>query len=252
MSGFPRLRTLAVIAGLLLAYVIGMATGHYQLPPFKALFALKMRATGETPPKPSSSFHDALVAIDAALPPGQADVVMLGDSLTAYGRWDERFRDCRVINRGISGDTIASVRGRLGEVLSHRPTQVFVMAGVNDLVAGRPIAAIVSDYDTTVTHLIGGGATVVMQSALPCTGPETLCPAGRNAAIDALNRALLGLATRRGVAWLDLVPMFKVDGHLRPELTIDGAHLNAAGFAVWERQLAPLMCRPDRQPRPFS
>src|SRR5690242_16816098 len=48
---------------------------------------------------------------------GDADVVMLGDSITEGVDWHELFRDQRLLNRGIGGDTSAGVLNRLDEVI---------------------------------------------------------------------------------------------------------------------------------------
>src|SRR3954451_1058356 len=47
---------------------------------------------------------------------GDADVVMLGDSITEGIDWHELFPHVRILNRGIGGDTSAGVLNRLDEV----------------------------------------------------------------------------------------------------------------------------------------
>src|SRR5207244_10058498 len=60
---------------------------------------------------------------------GDADVVMLGDSITEGMDWRELFPDVRILNRGIAGDTSAGVLNRLDEVIARHPKMVFLMIG---------------------------------------------------------------------------------------------------------------------------
>src|SRR5215510_12011257 len=73
---------------------------------------------------------------------GDADVVMLGDSITEGIDWHELFPDVRILNRGIAGDTSAGVLNRLDEVIGRHPKIVFLMIGSNDLQTGVPVSAI--------------------------------------------------------------------------------------------------------------
>src|SRR5262245_42569936 len=64
---------------------------------------------------------------------GDADVIMLGDSITEKIDWRELFPGVSILNRGIGGDTSAGVLKRLDEVIARHPKIVFLMVGVNDL-----------------------------------------------------------------------------------------------------------------------
>ena len=72
--------------------------------------------------------------------------MMLGDSITDEGLWDELLNNDKVQNRGISGDTTNGVLDRLNSISSNIQ-QVLIMIGVNDsmvsyAVAGTPAGAI--------------------------------------------------------------------------------------------------------------
>jgi len=71
-------------------------------------------------------------------------VVLLGDSITE-GHPAKRIAGKRVINMGISGDQIAmdgaqgGVRNRVALLAEARPAHVFLLIGINDLGASKPL-----------------------------------------------------------------------------------------------------------------
>jgi acyl-CoA thioesterase-1 len=80
-------------------------------------------------------------------------VIFLGDSLTSGWKLErdeaypalvgrtlrERGRPVRVLNAGVSGDTIAQGRERLPRLLAHRPDVLVVALGINDGLKGLPL-----------------------------------------------------------------------------------------------------------------
>jgi hypothetical protein len=75
----------------------------------------------------------------------RAEVVMLGDSLTELGEWQEMFPEVKIANRGISSDMTSGILERLDEVMEARPRKVFLMAGINDLFWGGVVAVVPFD-----------------------------------------------------------------------------------------------------------
>ena len=76
----------------------------------------------------------------------KVDVAFLGDSIAHEGLWSEYFPDKTVINRGVSGDTVADVINRLPDVAPLRPEKLFVLVGINDLNKGWSVNELVGDY----------------------------------------------------------------------------------------------------------
>jgi lysophospholipase L1-like esterase len=166
---------------------------------------------------------------------------MLGDSLTEGGEWAELLGDARVKNRGISGDTSADVLHRLGGVLLGCPTQVFVMAGVNDLLHGVSVDVVADNHQRMLEALSATcpETRVVVQSCLPLD--PYLLGTGDNGAIRLLNERLRGLAARYGATYVDLYSEFEANGRLKPGLSEDGLHLHGAGYLLWSEMIAPLL-----------
>ena len=71
--------------------------------------------------------------------------MMLGDSITDEGLWDELLNSDTIQNRGISGDTTDGVLERLNP-MGKNIEKVFIMIGVNDIMRGKSVDEIYSNY----------------------------------------------------------------------------------------------------------
>jgi len=173
----------------------------------------------------------------------EADVVMVGDSLTDGAEWREMFPEQLVVNRGIDSDTTEGVLARLDDILMLKPKVVFLMIGINDFGdESRSVDAVFTTYKSIVSRLERSGTQVVVQSTLPCNeakGAWKSCSL-INQSIRQLNTRLATVASRR-VSYVDLVPVLAASGGLRDELTFDGVHLNGQGYRLWKNVIARFM-----------
>ena len=177
----------------------------------------------------------AASAVLAAQPNNRPLVVFLGDSLTAGAPWAGYFPEVRVLNEGISGDTTEGLLSRLKGVIRVEPDRLFLMAGVNDLGLGAPISQIVWNHKKIITDIRKGSprTRVFLLSVLPVRN-ERLGDRIDNLDIRELNRRLEKAAEETGAGFIDLFPRFLTDyGQLDARFTIDGVHLNMAGYEVW-------------------
>lgn len=174
-------------------------------------------------------------------------VVMLGNSITERGRWSEFFPGTLIYNRGIGGDIIAGMQDRIEPLVASRPSKVFIMAGINNLLF---FAIPVDDFRAQMRTLIASiaeaspGTQIYIQSLLPVNdgaAPEENKKyfAGKNPGIVTLNETLKALAAQMKVTFIDLYPLMLRDAKLDPAYTIDGIHLSPAGYRVWIDALAP-------------
>ena len=172
------------------------------------------------------------------LPPPGA-VVFIGDSITEGGAWDEWFPDHRVINRGISGDTAAGVRTRVAVAVRNSPSMVALLIGTNDIGMGRKKEEILADVQATIDTIRAQApeAAILLQSIMPRQ-------AKFRARIDELNAQFRQIAEATSRArYVDLWPVLADRDALRPGLTLDGPHLNGAGYRAWAGVLQPLLPR---------
>lgn len=204
--------------------------------PFKQVRALKKTAMGQ-----EAGFLNpgAAAAADVfKVIYSDADVAMVGDSITAGGPWAEMFPTYSIVNRGIGGDTTLGVLNRIEDVMLATPRAVFVMVGINDIYGRTENSSILERYGL-IADALEGRADLYIQSTVSCSG-ATCPPARRDQVVD-LNMGLQKLAQTRGVTFVDLNAQLSDAQGLKPEYTHDGIHLNGAGFKVWADVLAPYL-----------
>lgn len=189
--------------------------------------------------KPTDTQWRTLLALEAkAATRGQGDrrlSIMVGDSLSLWFPSDRLPTGQLWLNQAISGENTRAIFHRLPAFDVAHPQAIYVMAGVNDLKQGATDNEILWNLRQIVRRLQQAhpNARVIVQSILPTR--TTLVPGNR---IGWLNQRLAAIAKQDGAMFLDLYSQFTdADGNLRSELTTDGLHLNANGYATWQAQL---------------
>jgi lysophospholipase L1-like esterase len=208
---------------------------------------------------------------NAALPPppaGQARVVFMGDSIT--DSWDDEgfggfFPGRPWVNRGISGQTTAQMLVRFRpDVVALRPRAVVILAGTNDLSGNTgptTLEAIQDNLASMAELAVASGIRVVLASVLPVSDYDrdrqgqlllrTRCRPP--AQIVALNDWMRRYVARQGHVYLDYHrATADAKGFLTDELSDDGLHPNARGYAVMaplaEKAVAAALARGLRGP----
>jgi lysophospholipase L1-like esterase len=205
------------------------------------LFALPTTTTAK--PEQWAAEIDALTAGDAAHPPAPGGIVFVGSSsIRLWKTLATDFPGLNPINRGFGGSELADSVHYLDRlVLPHRPRLVVLFAGTNDLWNGKSPEQVAADFRAFRTKL---------HAALPDTKLVFLSinPAPSRARVhDRMNEANALIeadcATDRRCQFVDVAtPMLDASGGTRPELFVDDQlHLNADGYAIWRRVLAPYL-----------
>lgn len=173
------------------------------------------------------------------------NIVMLGNSLTERGAWADILQDSLVLNRGIGGDCVAGMTARLGAIVAGTPRAIFLMAGVNDLIFSKITPeALLGQYERLLDAIRTASprTMVFIQSLLPLDEAQNEeYFAGKSARIEAFNALLRETARQRGLDYIDVWNRMARDGKMPAEYTVDGIHLNAAGYAVWSDVLRPYL-----------
>jgi lysophospholipase L1-like esterase len=183
---------------------------------------------------------------NATLPPpaaGQDRVVFMGDSITdAWGRTRGVFFPGKpYVNRGISGQTTPQMLIRFRpDVIDLKPKVVVILAGTNDI-AGNTGPETVEEIEgnlQSMTELAkASGIRVVLSSITPVCDyirPQTQRRPPQE--ILQLNAWIEDYCEKNGCVYLDYYPSMLDDhGMLKKEITIDGLHPNADGYAVMSR-----------------
>lgn len=181
----------------------------------------------------------------------EARVVFMGDSIT--DSWDDPkyggfFPGQPYIDRGISGQTTPQMLVRFrADVIALHPKVVVILAGTNDLAGNTgpmTLEAIEGNLMSMTELAKENSIHVVLASVLPVSDYEmrdgkpiirtTQRPPEK---INALNAWMKNYAVTNKLTYLDYYSaMMDVHGFLKEELSEDGLHPNAKGYAV----MAPL------------
>jgi lysophospholipase L1-like esterase len=202
-------------------------------------------------PRTRAEFQKEMEARYRKLPTTPAEVVFAGDSLVADGPWAEFYTE--VHNRGIGGDTVAGVLGRLDEVTEGKPRRLILLVGANDLAAAVPDAQFLRHYRELLERVRRESppTEITVLGVLPVNPTFPKPPTYDNARVAETNRRLKELAGEvPGVRFLDLAGYLADDaGNLRREFTTDGMHMNIDGYlAIREALKGPATGAEYRKP----
>ena len=157
-------------------------------------------------------------------------IVILGDSIVEASTLPRSLCGHPIVNAGIGGASTASGLGSiLAEALGGKRAALVVVAlGTNDAAIPHSVEQYRSNYRVLLTEL----AAVTPRSAiLPIPPPEIGLEEAKKvsvAVIDNYNALLPELAKEARATFIPLPAM--------PERhTLDGIHLNGAGYEVWDR-----------------
>ena len=172
--------------------------------------------------------------------------VMAGDSLSLWFPSELLPNNKTWLNQGISGEKTAGLLKRLNLFDKTTPESIFVMIGINDLIAGVNDETILENQRQILNYLRKKHpkAQIVVQSILPHQGEQATWEGKEkllaipNSRIRNLNQQLRTIAAKEDVKYLNLYPLFAdKQGNLRSKFTTDGLHLNPNGYLVWSSAL---------------
>lgn len=172
----------------------------------------------------------------------QADVVMLGNSLTYNANWNEILNRSNIANRGIASDITSGYLQRLRYVYRLNPKLCFIEGGVNDLYSNDSVKNIIRNFAAIIDSLQSHHIVPVLQSTLFVAAKY---PQARekNKQIQKLNNWLIEFSLKNAIEFLDINLLVSRNGFLRKELTYDGIHLNAQGYALWAPEIERVLVR---------
>jgi hypothetical protein len=159
-------------------------------------------------------------------------IIVLGDSIVEASTLPRSLCGHAIVNAGIGGASTASNLGSiLSESLGDKQAALVVVAlGTNDAAIPHSLERYRSNYRALLTEL----AALTPRSAIAAIPPPEVgleeAKKVSVAAIDSYNAILPELAEETRAAFIPLPAM--------PERhTLDGIHLNAAGYEVWDKAI---------------
>src|SRR6185437_723704 len=162
-------------------------------------------------------------------------VIVLGDSLVEASTLPRSVCGHPLVNAGLNG---ASTAGDLGNWLAvalgdKRAAMIVVALGTNDALVGASRQEFSGRYGALLDRLSKMSPRLVALAIPPIEGGLRITAERRDQvmkAIGELNAVLSDLAARHGAAFAALRDM-------PTPHTIDGVHLNADGYLVWDEAI---------------
>jgi lysophospholipase L1-like esterase len=173
-----------------------------------------------------------------SFPKASSDIVFLGNSITAGTDWNELLQLSTARNRGISGDITYGVLERLDDVISGKPSKIFILIGINDISKNIPDDTILNNYPKIVDRIQAGSpeTSIYFQTLLPVNASfeKFKNHYGKDQHILYVNEGIKKLTNQKNIQLIDLYPHFLDNNNrLKAELTHDGLHLRIEGYQVW-------------------
>jgi len=180
--------------------------------------------------------NKTLLTLFKSMPHDTSDIVFLGASLTQNFPLIEFFKDSRLKNRGLGGNTIKDIQNRLNEVTDGNPSKIFLEVGSVDIAHNLPTDSIFGNLVKIIStiKLKTPKTKIYVQSVLPF-GFDNIAP------IQAYNTKVALYCASNKITFINLYPSFLGDRSLKNELSLDGYHLTAAGYVIWKNILAPYL-----------
>jgi len=194
----------------------------------KALLLAALPAAAQPAPARLLALGDSLTA-GYGLPRGEGFVPRLQEALRARGRpWSASLR---VLDAGVSGDTMAGGAARLDWALAERPQAAIVALGGNDGLRGLPPARMAEALASILDRLAARGIPVLL------AGMEAPPNLGSDYTRSFREVFTAAAARRPGLLFMPFL-LEGVAGD-RALNQADGIHPNPAGVAEMVRRILP-------------
>ena len=173
-------------------------------------------------------------------------IVVLGDSITEASTLPRSLCGHAIVNAGLGGASTGSDLGNwlLSALAGKRAALIVVALGTNDAFPSRSQQTFETNYGKLLAQLATMASRVVVLAVPSVEARNNVTVEARDQlmrTIDGYNSALPGLARNSGATFVALPPMSNPH-------TLDGVHLNAAGYSVWDAadlQAAAPICNPN-------
>ncbi len=142
----------------------------------------------------------------------------------------------KVVQRGFGGAHLSNVVYYYKPLIArHRPREIVLYAGENDLSAGRTPAEVLADLNALLTLKSQslGNTTVYFIAIKPSIARwrEFALQTEANALVKKLAE------TRSDLVFVDVVPLMLETGRVKQIFLPDGLHMNLDGYAIWAKAL---------------
>lgn len=181
----------------------------------------------------SPYYYDKTSQFKLIMNNSQPKYMMLGDSITDGGLWNELLNRDDVVNRGISGDVTLGVLNRMDSVQSSLK-KAFIMIGINDINREIPMDTVFSNYIEIIKQLQNKNIIPIVQSTLYMG----ISRVQNNKKVTKLNNLLMEYCKENKIEFIDLNKILSPNNLLDKNFTNDDLHLNGNGYLLWSKELS--------------
>jgi len=194
--------------------------------------------------KPFEGEIKAFAKSDSIVAPLQGKIVFAGSS--SFAKWkdiNQYFPGYPIINRGFGGSNLLDLILYVNETITkYKPKQVVIYCGENDLASSDTVSPeIVLDRFSILFNLIrqqlGNKSNITFVSIKPSISRWRL-----EAKIVAANTLIANFIEKQTNANFINIhnAMLQGDGSVMKDIFIaDNLHMNAKGYAIWQKIIAP-------------
>lgn len=174
-------------------------------------------------------------------------VLFIGDSIVDQA-YLPTLCDVPVLNAGMSGATVADlIPIALDAIKLAKPSRVLISVGINNALPKSKDVSVENysqQLDLIISAALATGAKVgLMTQTAVCRDEAFGLELSKLKAIDA---AIRQMAQRRHVQIIDAsIALAGPNGEMPAASTIDGVHLTAAGYFIWNSKIQREVCHPD-------
>lgn len=209
-----------------------------------ALYLFIFSASSQTKPP----FWDDVQTIkkyDQLYKPPVHPVLFVGSS--SIRKWDnltQVFAKYNALNRGIGGAVINDITFYLNDVVfPYEPRQIVLYVGENDIVNDKVTADSVLNRTIVLYKAIRAKLPLVPIAYISIK-PSPSRDKFRDKAVASNELIRKFLSGEPNTSFIDIFPKMLNDGKSRRELFVnDMLHMNAGGYAIWERAVKPYLIK---------
>lgn len=161
-------------------------------------------------------------------------------SIRLWSDLEKRFSDHNVLNTGFGGSQMSDLYYYFDElILPHKPSQIFIYEGDNDLGEGKSTEQILSDADKLLRRLrceLPKRTHIYFLTPKPSVLRWNL----KEKYEDYMAELKKWCDQHKRVTFIDMwTPMLDENGQVRKDLLMDdNLHLNPKGYDIWEKIIA--------------
>lgn len=176
-------------------------------------------------------------------PKSKNSIIFIGNSLTQNFELAELFQNLSIKNRGIIGDYTSTLFNRLQPIIEEKPEKIFIEIGINDLGINLPNDSIVNNYVKIIDKLQSEtpNSKIYIQSIFPVKNDSQYLKSITNPEVNKnvvlVNKELMSICEKKKMTYIDIYSSFELEGQMNPKYSIDGVHLNGAGYLLWRDKL---------------